>query len=430
MTEKLFITNFCGLRSVELEFAPVTVFIGPQASGKSVIAKTLHHFRRMGPLLARLALVESSPVATFAKLSVDSFCELFPSSNWGTEPFSIRYEAGSASVKISFSGAAPKHDGNLSVDLSKDFEQWSSAVFNHRSKTEVLSSNPGPKVDIKAITEAMAAQDSQLMSLLGPWSRFQSTFFPAGRAYFAQIQESIWEQLDAGGSYDPILVAFGKLITATRRQLEQQGALQTDATNDAKWRGFHDRFSAFLGAQWVRKDDQDCLQSSDGRTVRLARASSGQQEAFSLLLILGQFLVHPPKVGRAVFVEEPEAHLFPATQRALVELMVRCFRAHPNQMRLVVTTHSPYVLTAFNNFLHAGQCYANANADATEHARLTNIISEEATLRPGELVAYALENGTARRIMDPESGLVDAQLLDAVSTDLAKEFDRLLWEGK
>lgn len=420
MTEKLFITNFCGLRSVELEFAPVTVFIGPQASGKSVIAKTLHHFRKMGPSLARLTLVESSPVATFAKLSVDSFCELFPSSNWGTEPFSIRYEVGTASIKITFSGAAPKHDGELSVDLSKDFEQW--------SRAEALAPNPEPEVDKKAMIEAMAAQDSQLMSLLGPWSRFQPTFFPAGRAYFAQIQESIWEQLDAGGSYDPILVAFGKLITATRRQLEQQGALQTDAANDAKWREFHNRFSAFLGAQWVKKDNYDCLVSQDGRTVRLASASSGQQEAFSLLLILGQFLGQPPKVGRAVYVEEPEAHLFPATQRAIVELMVRAFRAHPDQMRLVVTTHSPYVLTAFNNFLHAGQCYTNA--DAAERARLTNIISEEATLRPGELVAYALENGTARRIMDPETGLVDAQLLDAASTDMAKEFDRLLWEGK
>lgn len=428
MIEKLFIKNFCGLRDVELEFAPVTVFIGPQASGKSIIAKALFLFRRMGPILARLALVDEAPYATFASLGSDLFCELFPSVNWGVEPFSIRYECGSASIVISFSGTAPQHGGKLSIDFSKGFEHFANANFRERSKIV----GAGPSVELGAAFETAgektAAFHKQLASLLGPWCLFQSTFFPAGRAFFAMIQESIWEQLDAGGSYDRILVSFGQLISTTRRQLEHQGALAKDAATEAKWRDFHARFATLLGAQWVRRDGQDCLLSADGRAVRLASASSGQQEAFSLIMILGQFLVQPPKFGRAVYVEEPEAHLFPATQRAMVELMVRSFRAHPDQMRLVVTTHSPYILTAFNNFLHAGQCYSNA--DATERVRLTNIISEEATLRPGELVAYALENGTARRIMDPETGLVDAQLLDAVSTDMAKEFDRLLWEGK
>lgn len=94
----------------------------------------------------------------------------------------------------------------------------------------------------------------------------------------------------------------------------------------------------------------------------------------------------------------------------------------------MVTTHSPYVLSAFNNFLHAGQCYANA--DAKERERLEKIVHEKWTLRPGDLIAYALEAGGARPIMDAETGLVDAQIIDSVSNDLAKEFDRLLWEGK
>ncbi len=46
--EKLLIHNFAGLKEVTIEVSPITGFIGPQASGKSVIAKLLYFFREIG----------------------------------------------------------------------------------------------------------------------------------------------------------------------------------------------------------------------------------------------------------------------------------------------------------------------------------------------------------------------------------------------
>mgnify|MGYP006206212493 CR=1 FL=1 len=47
-------------------------------------------------------------------------------------------------------------------------------------------------------------------------------------------------------------------------------------------------------------------------------------------------------------IEEPEAHLFPVAQKHLIELLaIMVNRNEDNQ--LIITTHSPYILSSFNN---------------------------------------------------------------------------------
>lgn len=54
--ERLLASNFAGLKSVELEIRPVTGFVGPQASGKSVLAKLLYSFREIASRLPAAVL--------------------------------------------------------------------------------------------------------------------------------------------------------------------------------------------------------------------------------------------------------------------------------------------------------------------------------------------------------------------------------------
>ena len=96
-------------------------------------------------------------------------------------------------------------------------------------------------------------------------------------------------------------------------------------------------------------------------------------------------------------------------------------------MRLVVTTHSPYILTVFNNLVQAGLRYQESNAKGKE--RLSKIVPESRALFPGEVAAYALDAGEAKSIISPDTKLIDAYVIDAVSDELTKEFDSLLWES-
>jgi len=45
MNDKIIIKNFGPLKQVELDLKEVIVLIGPQASGKSTIAKLIHFFK-------------------------------------------------------------------------------------------------------------------------------------------------------------------------------------------------------------------------------------------------------------------------------------------------------------------------------------------------------------------------------------------------
>ena len=45
MSEFIRISNFGGIKEMEMELKPINVIIGPQASGKSVTAKLLYFFK-------------------------------------------------------------------------------------------------------------------------------------------------------------------------------------------------------------------------------------------------------------------------------------------------------------------------------------------------------------------------------------------------
>lgn len=46
MMEKLTVHNFLSIKSAEIELRRINVLIGPQASGKSVLAKLLYFFKQ------------------------------------------------------------------------------------------------------------------------------------------------------------------------------------------------------------------------------------------------------------------------------------------------------------------------------------------------------------------------------------------------
>jgi hypothetical protein len=160
------------------------------------------------------------------------------------------------------------------------------------------------------------------------------------------------------------------------------------------------------------------------RRVRLADASSGQQEALPLLLTLG-LVFSGLESKRDVYFEEPEAHLFPTSQREIVELLAAAFNLAKDSVRFVLTTHSPYILTTFGNLLQAGQRY---DAVAQPDEKLERIMPRVYALCPGDVAAYSLADGQARSIIDPETKLIEADIIDNVSMEIDEQFHRLLWE--
>ena len=80
------------------------------------------------------------------------------------------------------------------------------------------------------------------------------------------------------------------------------------------------------------------------REYGLHMCSSSVSELAPLVLYM-KYLTHP---GSLLIIDEPEAHLHPRDQSILAKYLVRLVRAGLN---LIITTHSEYMLAALSNFV-------------------------------------------------------------------------------
>ncbi|NEO65552.1 MAG: ATP-binding protein, partial [Moorea sp. SIO4G2] len=168
------------------------------------------------------------------------------------------------------------------------------------------------------------------------------------------------------------------------------------------------------------------VKMADGRRISIANSSSGQQATFPLTIMLSAlpFSVYDRSAGQTVYIEEPEAHLFPSAQRNIIELIACVFNSDPEKLQFFITTHSPYILTAINNLIQAGILYQESSQDTLP--KLEEILPNYKALSTSDLSAYVLVNGNAENILYKETGLIDANVIDGVSDELAIEFDKLL----
>jgi hypothetical protein len=425
--ERLQIKSFAGLKDVTFQVSPVTGLIGPQASGKSVTAKLLYFFREIASRLPRSVIDENSNVEEYKNACLQRFRRYFPIEKSGNSDFEIIYFTNDEKVRVVFNKEEGEDSQNLGLVWS-DFYPNTIKTLSEGKKKALGSATETDKEALEeeqnALLEDFYARASQS---LGRWSTFQQIFIPAGRAFFSQTKASVFTSLASGEALDPFLVEFGATLETSKRMLQSRGFFGPMGKNPLREKRnerLRAEFREILRADLLRLENEDFFQYQDGRLVKCTQASSGQQEVLPLLFLLARFISAPHQRGRAVYIEEPEAHLFPFTQRQIVEFMARAFRARDKEMSLIITTHSPYILTSMNNLIQAGKLYELASPEL--FGQLSKIVPEESSLRPGEVGFYALDGGDAKSIMEKELGLIDAPMIDRVSDDIAIQFDKLL----
>ena len=160
--------------------------------------------------------------------------------------------------------------------------------------------------------------------------------------------------------------------------------------------------------------------------VHLANTSSGQQEVIRIIQDIFVCILERSKMLR--IVEEPEAHLFPVAQKSLIELLALMVNQNDDN-QLIITTHSPYVLTVFNNLLFA-QRVVDKNPSA--EAEVAELIPKEFWLKAKDFSAYSLNNSSIHKepeycesIFNNQTGAIQQNYLDKVSETLGGDFNYL-----
>jgi AAA15 family ATPase/GTPase len=172
-----------------------------------------------------------------------------------------------------------------------------------------------------------------------------------------------------------------------------------------------------LKGSYIADKYNDYIRMQGSKDVKISYASSGQQEVIWLLNLLYAFAVEKRKC--VIIIEEPETHLHPEAQY----MLAKCIAAFSNYTKseVIVSTHSPYVLSSFNNLIYAGKC----RQSSVEHNKLNSIIHSESWLDPDTFSAYVLEQGEIRSIKDDDLAMIDIADLDAIASSQDTEYEQM-----
>jgi hypothetical protein len=197
--------------------------------------------------------------------------------------------------------------------------------------------------------------------------------------------------------------------------------------------------NSILKAEISFEDGSLFFKSEDGRKVPIKKASSGQQEIVYLLLLLdalGNFN-YTYGIYHSIFIEEPEAQIFPLNQKQVIELIVEIFnklKNNENPVRFFITTHSPYILNALNNILQKGALLEKYK-DFSEKINSTINIPH---LYMDEISAHFLSRNEGwENMLNTEANYLDADKIAAISyaidntsTELSQLKKELASEGE
>ena len=117
-------------------------------------------------------------------------------------------------------------------------------------------------------------------------------------------------------------------------------------------------------------------------------------------------------------VEEPEQNLFPNSQQKILNRLLE-FNTAAKENKLIISTHSPYILTALNNSILAEEVFEKTG-------RSIDAYTSEKRVAFADVAAYQFEDGRIVSIKDEDTRLIDADAIDSCSAEINSDFDKLL----
>ena len=251
---------------------------------------------------------------------------------------------------------------------------------------------------------------------------YEIVYIPAGRSLTTVLTDQLAAMTDADDrALDYCMRSYIRLTLSlrfvlrdgTRGMLKEKLHTTQDKVPHEALKALQERMDEVLCGQYVydRGEERLKLKGDTHKYVKINYASSGQQETVWIFNLLYYYILERKKVF--LIVEEPEAHLFPEAQKKIAEAL-GIFGNVGNEV--FVTTHSPYILGAFNNLLYASSV-------SKEFMEKLSFCPETFLLRKRTSVwhiyAGKLQNGLYE-------GLIQNELIDGASDQINSELDMMM----
>ena len=400
---KLEIVKFGPIEDSIFDIKDVNIFIGESATGKSIITKLIYISNTFVRFIiskeVNSNLTNSNIILNLKKSFEKSYSNIFQDTYknfdftyYYTDEKFVRFTHSSKSqYKVKFSDELNNEIEKTYINFQKIFQDFEK---NNLDSNPILPSFYGFLL---------------FQELKKVFTKENYIYIPAGRSFFTMLSKNIFSIIENGVEIDYIFTQFGRLFQNTKKEFENLN--KKISKKDLPF--IENKYEELLKGTYAFVDDEDRIYIGKDEYLPLNQISSGQQELLPALLILLSVL--NSKTSTTIIFEEPEAHLFPKDQQRLIELLIYILNHTQSGNRLIITTHSPYILSVLNNLIYAGKLNSK-------------YIDENLYLHFENISAYSLSNNKAKSILNKENNLIDANYIDDVSNDIANIFDKLLDE--
>lgn len=378
--DRIKIHNFGPVKDVDIALSKMMVFIGPQGSGKSTIAKLLTIFSDVN--WWRHASENKNTLLEFQQLNIDKYFNEDTHISFDKDDVHITYADGKFSINID------------DIDPDKTC-QFCKLLVSESVKEKLIELG----VDINNLPQDKSLEKHRdyLMANL----RFVC-YIPAERNLTGAVSSSLANIVLSKIPLPNTLMEYMSLFERAKNHYSSYDA-------------------SFLGIQYDKNNGTDCISviENANKHIPLEACSSGIQSALPMLMVLDY--AREDNGFDTYIVEEPEQNLFPTNQRELLNRLIALTKKEECKY-LVINTHSPYVLSALNVSMLAER------VSKTEKFKdeVDAIVAPEFRIDANNVSVYALgDTPCCKSIIDNKTGLISVNYLDVVSDSISSDFNKL-----
>lgn len=426
---RLIIRNVGPVKSVDVQLNKVNVFIGPQSSGKSTIAK----------VLSTCSWVEKEVATTMNDSFVadtDAFIALMSDFHKMTKYFDdaseILFET--EVVRIALKGK------EFSLQL-KDQEAY------HREKICYVPSERN-SVTLPEL-QGFEFGQTNLRSFLFDWYNAREFYNESNktdilnlgvRYYYDPNELRLKDRIEHinGKTYE---IPLGSASSGLQSVVPLQIMMQYYAGQYFDSYGEKTSFDTEAKTKQIRRKLTDMMvlqklfpgqfkPEERSRFIQTANEllHKGDEKAKQLLKEYNAAVERLTVPTRTSFIiEEPEQNLFPRTQMDLLFYLLSQLN-HGRNHRLVMTTHSPYILYALNNCL-----LAYLVKDTIDEEAVPLVESLKYPINPADVSVWSIKDGCLvndkgepDNTIQDNRGLIRKNYFNDVMKDVMSEFNTLL----
>lgn len=420
--EKIVINKLGPITHCNLTINDFMVFTGPQASGKSTVAKSIFFFKNIKNLLLMQINKRFYGESDTMKLSTknhlikevrSNFLQTFGTTWCMDNDMSMEYYyTDTIYIKICLKND-PISPNYIWIDFSEKLIDFLNAYDDAQLDVLADAHNNG---NIKKHIDAFFGNCEEVIYI--PAGRSMMTLFSSQLMFmYSVMNDDQKRSLDycTRNYLERIMQLKPSFSNSVQTLIKNKIELTDIKINRESLQQCADLMKQILQGEYRNVDGEERLQMAEDRYVKINFASSGQQEAVWILNVVFYYLLNNKK--SFFIIEEPESHLFPNAQKLITEFISL---AKNGGNKILLTTHSPYILGTINNML-----YANKISKEVDNAILGKIINPLKWLGFEKMSAYYVESGVIHSCLDEEFEAINNEIIDGASDEINIDYEKM-----